>query len=141
MQRLLANGALVGIIGFASTVITRHGLRMHWYRPPPRVTPPPWVFGLMWPIIYTQAVCVLQRRNSSPWLVVAALLLGLLWCIVFFGKQGAKQGAVVLACNWLVLLMAVLQTQVSVDRLLLLPWLCWLTYAFSLNIACISHGA
>ena len=117
-----------------------------WYRElqRPPGTPPNWVFGPVWTLLYTlMAVAawrVWRTGDGSPrWrafgLYGIQLGLNALWTPVFFGWQQPGWALVVI----LFLLAAILATNLvflRVDRLagmLFLPYLVWVGYASYLN--------
>jgi tryptophan-rich sensory protein len=119
-----------------------------WYRTleRPAFQPPPWAFGVVWPILYllmaVAAWRVWLRRRWCTALVLwcVQLALNATWSPVFFGLQSLVGGLVVI-----IVLLATLTATVaafwSVSRLaggLLLPYLAWTAYATALNAAVVA---
>lgn len=120
-----------------------------WYRDlaKPPWTPPPIVFGIVWPVLYALmavAAWLVWRRGRAaaplrvrPALVAFAvqLALNVAWPWAFFALQSPALGLATIA----VLLVALVWTVVrfaAVSRLsawLLLPYLAWVAFAFVLN--------
>lgn len=84
----MAFSHLAGVIG--------HAKPGKWYRDlkKSRLTPPNWVFGLMWFLLFTAravALFLIVQRNiltplwqASAWLWVVEWLLSIVWLVVFF---------------------------------------------------------
>ncbi|MBL8658681.1 MAG: tryptophan-rich sensory protein [Rhodospirillales bacterium] len=119
-----------------------------WYRTLDKAsfTPPDWVFGPAWSILYAaMAVAAwriwrrtgLARGRTALTLFAIQLLLNGLWSILFFGahRPGAALADIVL------LWFAILATTLAfwrIDRVagvLFLPYLLWVGYAAVLNLA------
>lgn len=106
----------------------------------PAFTPPSWVFGPVWTVLYllmgVALYLVWQRATGREHqlalgLFAVQLSLNAAWTLVFFGAQALLGGLLVI----LVLLAAVLATTwafARVDRraaALLVPYLCWVGFA------------
>lgn len=117
-----------------------------WYarlvKPP--WSPPPWVFGPAWTILYTlMAVAAWLVWRAGGWkvqkiplgLFLVQWLLNALWTPLFFGLHRADLAFVEIVLFWL----ALLATLVSFWRVrplagaLLLPYLLWVSFAATLN--------
>jgi benzodiazapine receptor len=118
-----------------------------WYRQlvKPSLTPPSWVFGAVWTILYVLmgvAAWLVWRRYG---LAGAALPLGLfigqlalnaLWSYLFFGRHQPGPAFLDIIALWLTLL----ATLIAFWHLyppagqLLLPYLLWVTFAACLNV-------
>ena len=111
----------------------------------PSWTPPSWVFAVVWPILYfLMAIAAwLVYKNSHGHTRVRALnlffmqlLLNLSWSLMFFALRSPLLGLV----NLSLLLIAIVATLVAFWRIqrvagyLLLPYLMWVIYAFTLNL-------
>ncbi len=117
-----------------------------WYKEliKPPGTPPPWVFGPVWTVLYLlMGISVgrlIHRRKqpgAKPALCVFAMqfVLNLAWTPIFFGMARVDAALAIIAAMWLGVL-ATISSAWRVDRLsavLLLPYLLWLSYAVYLN--------
>ena len=113
-----------------------------WYqelvRPPG--TPPPWVFGPVWSILYLMmGVAVgrlIQRRaRQATWVFATQFVLNLLWTPVFFGMGQIAAALAVIGAIWLGV-MATVALAWKVDKIaagLLVPYGLWISYATYLN--------
>lgn len=112
----------------------------------PSWTPPPWLFGPVWTILYAMmAVAVwlvwLQRRRqrvARPIVVFAVqLAFNAAWTPLFFGLHRPDLAFVDIVLLWLVLAVTVrlfLKHTVAA-ALLLIPYLLWVSFAAALNFA------
>lgn len=133
-----------GAAGIGSWFTTPH---LPWYRElaRPALTPPDWVFGPVWTVLYLLmaiAAFLVWRRVIPPAKVRMALAafgiqlaLNVLWSVVFFGGESLVGGLIVIV----VLLLGIAATvglfaRVSiVAALLLAPYLAWVGFATYLN--------
>jgi tryptophan-rich sensory protein len=137
-------GLSVGV-GALSGWLTREGSRIFSEAvSQPPLSPPAWVFPVVWTILYTlmgisAAMVSLapQSRDRSTGLnlFVAQLIVNFFWSLIFFNAQ-----AYGLAFFWLLLLwglvLAMILTFHQVDPLaakLQIPYLIWLTFAAYLS--------
>lgn len=111
----------------------------------PTLTPAPWVFRFVWPILYTLTTAVImfvwnKTKHDADFKKIMTLFainafLNWSWSFVFFGMHNIK-----LACVVVFLLLAtiyyliglVAQRSVSVS-LLLIPYALWTSFASYLN--------
>jgi translocator protein len=117
-----------------------------WYRTldKPAWTPPSWVFGPVWTILYAAmglAAWRVWRRGgwsaqSAPLTAfVAQLLLNFAWSFIFFGAQQIGWALVEIVCLWLAIVWTIWLFR-RADRpaaWLLAPYLGWVTFAAALN--------
>ena len=113
----------------------------------PDFTPPDWVFGPVWTVLYLLmgiSLYMVWERNAGkkeerwPLIVFGAQLgLNVLWCFAFFGMQSAELGFAVIALLW----GAILATMYEFGKLhenawaLLVPYFLWVSFAAVLNFA------
>jgi tryptophan-rich sensory protein len=136
---------IIGFIGsfFTMTSVTGWYLTLN----KPWFTPPGWVFGPAWTILYIlMGVAwwfVLRNGINSPpvktatmWFLVQ-LVVNLLWSLVFFGMQSLLGGVIVI----LILILLIGITMLSFSKvsresvILLIPYLCWTLFATILTIS------
>ncbi len=140
---LLCNVA--GLIGSFSTV---ESVRT-WYPTlaKPELTPPGWIFGPVWTLLYTLMGIALflawtrhmGGKNRSLWIKIflAHLVVNASWSIVFFGQHLLLPALGVIALLWLMIVF-LLALALRFDKritLLLLPYLAWISFASYLNFA------
>lgn len=113
-----------------------------WYRAivKPPGTPPGWVFGPVWSILYLMMGIALGRlivRRAWPavWVFAMQMVLNLVWTPVFFGLHQIAVALAVIGALWFGVLATILFSR-KVDGIsawLLTPYLIWVTYASYLN--------
>jgi tryptophan-rich sensory protein len=110
----------------------------------PEIFPPPGVFGVVWPILYTlmglaaAMVCAAwgsRYRLPAILAFVLQLLINLSWSPMFFGQHEITLGLyIILVLDVAVLVTIVLFWQVRrAAALLLVPYLAWILFATVLN--------
>ena len=135
-------------IGILDGIVTRPAIE-GWYAglAKPSWTPPAWVFGPVWTVLYVMIAVAGWRiwvlRTSSPaaelaWRLFAIqLLLNALWSPLFFGWRQLLFALVEVVCLW-VAIVASFMAMRSVDGLaswFFAPYLCWVSFAAVLNAA------
>lgn len=118
-----------------------------WYKDlvRPELTPPDFVFGPVWTILYLMmgyALFLVWREGASVPRVNFAigifgvqLVLNSLWSIVFFGAQNPGGALIVIGLLWLAIL-ANIFAFIRISKMasyLLLPYLAWVSFASYLN--------
>ena len=133
---------LAGVIG---TIFTLDAIPT-WYAllNKPSFSPPNWIFGPVWTILYTLMGVSLYLVWRTPagtarsvgirWFA-AQLVLNALWSILFFGLQNPLYGLVCIVC----MLVSILVTTwyfskvSSLAAWLMAPYILWVSFATLLN--------
>ncbi len=117
-----------------------------WYatlkRPP--LTPPNWVFGPVWTVLYLMIAASLflfYRTEKEPVPMRINVLIGthiasnLAWTPLFFGRQNPAAALVdiLILVATLVAMITHLWRKHPVSAVLLIPYLAWVTFATYLN--------
>lgn len=135
--------AVAGVGGFVTTPNIPN-----WYADlaKPSWTPPDWVFGPVWSMLYLSMAVAAWLVWRQAGLVSAAvpmalfgiqLLLNALWSWLFFGMHSPGAAAVDIVLLW----MAIAATTVAFWRrstlagILFVPYLVWVSFASLLNLA------
>jgi tryptophan-rich sensory protein len=133
-------------VGILASIATQSSVAT-WYPTlaKPAFTPPSWVFGPVWTLLYALmgiAVWLVGRRGWATRGVQRAIglfafQLGLngLWSFAFFGFQSPSSGFIVIVLLWVTLAATTWQF-FRLQRTagwLLVPYLLWVTYAAALN--------
>ncbi|MFB6112662.1 MAG: TspO/MBR family protein [Halodesulfurarchaeum sp.] len=147
LRRDVAASVLVTeAVGLTSGALTAEDVA-DWYSTlrQPALTPPDWVFGPVWTLLYAMmgvslALVWRERRSRAAKIGLGLFLLQLglnvSWSLVFFGERNPYGGLLVI----LALVGALLFTIVAffrVDRraaILLVPYLLWVIFATYLNV-------
>ena len=117
----------------------------NWYKGinQPSLQPPPWVFTVVWTIIYLlllYSVYQATKLMKSEWTLlyisfIINLFLNLIWTTTFFGQHNIKGGlfVIILLIISTIELMVVIYRISPVLSLCLVPYLIWLFVALYLN--------
>jgi benzodiazapine receptor len=149
LPQLLA--AIVGteVAGLLAGALTTRSIQ-EWYpmlKKPP-FTPPTWVFGPVWTLLYALMGSALYlastRQTADPGLVRLGqalygvqLVLNVLWTLIFFGRRSLAGALVEIIVLWLAILLTALAFW-RISRpaaLLLVPYLAWSSFAALLTYA------
>lgn len=137
----LAGAILCLVLGTASGLSTAGG-DDSWYQGlvKPPGTPPGWVFGPVWSVLYIMmgiAVgrLILRRATTAVCVFGMQMVLNLLWTPVFFGMHQIAAALALIGAIWLGVA-ATISLARKTDRAsgwLLVPYLMWVSYASYLN--------
>ncbi len=146
---LIFSFALAYGVALLSWLISRGGMEQYgqMYRPP--LSPPAWVFPVVWTILfglmavsaYLIYISDSTKKESALRLYVFQLLVNFCWPFLFFELH-----LFILALAWLILLWYLVLQMIRqfsvIDPLagkLQIPYLIWLTFAAYLNAAIVYH--
>ncbi|WP_194775466.1 TspO/MBR family protein [Pararhodonellum marinum] len=132
--------AVLGALATFSSVET-------WYPSlnKPFFTPPSWLFGPVWTILYlAMGLAVWLIWNSNHPLKKSALIafwiqlaLNALWSPAFFGLQSPILGLVIIIPLWIAILICI-RLFYPIKRwaaFIMIPYLLWISFALALNAA------
>lgn len=133
--------------GGLAAFLTRNGMAVYETLNKPVLSPPAWVFPVVWTILYIlmgiSAYLIYQTEHNKEEKEQALSLYGFqlffnfLWAIVFFGFQNQILAFVVLVILWLLIIMMIKSFN-AINPLaakLQIPYLLWVTFAGYLNLA------
>jgi tryptophan-rich sensory protein len=113
----------------------------------PFFTPPGWLIGSVWAVLYVLmgvALFIIWINNNKFKKVVAATLvfavqlaLNILWSIIFFGLHSIGGALVCIVALWIAILYTIIKfNKISeLAGLLMIPYLLWVSFASVLNLA------
>jgi tryptophan-rich sensory protein len=113
----------------------------------PSFTPPDWVFGVVWPILYVMmgisAFMIWSKGFSNRRVKVALglfilqLVLNGLWTPIFFGLHMMALALAEIALLWVAIIMTIFAFwRISkAAAYLLVPYILWVSFAIALNAA------
>ena len=122
------------------------GMRNYGNLNQPPLSPPGWVFPIVWTLLYLAmgyASWRVYTRGQDAGLVRSSLFVyglqlffNFLWPIVFFRGQAYLAAFVVLVILWVLIVITLWQFNKSDERAgdLLIPYLLWVTFAGYLNL-------
>ena len=134
-------------VGAASALLTRGGMQAFEALQKPPLSPPGWLFPVVWTVLYLLmglASYLMSTSDTSPgekfaaWTVYAAqLFFNFFWSIWFFGLRLYSFSFVWLLALWaLILLNLILFYRIrKAAGYLLIPYLAWVSFAGYLNLA------
>lgn len=136
---------LAGNIGTIFTV----GAIPTWYATliKPSFTPPNWVFGPVWTILFAlmgvSAYIVYSSRadrkrvRTALYVFVAQFVLNVLWSVLFFGLRSPLYGLIDIITMWIAIAITIsLFFRISKKAgAMLLPYIIWVSIAAALNIS------
>ena len=143
---LLLALALPLAVGGFSAFLTRDGMKAFAALKQPPLSPPAWLFPVVWTLLYLsmgQASYLVwvsgvsdKRRDRALTVYGLSLAANFLWPILFFTVQAWGAAFVLLLLLWVLVGIAALLFGAIVPRAgkLLLPYLAWLTFAAYLNL-------
>lgn len=112
----------------------------------PPLSPPGWVFPIVWTLLYllmgyasyrvlTSGKDPVEIRNALK-LYIAQLILNFIWPIVFFGLEWRLVAFFVLIALWIFIYLTIRAFSQIDERAgdLLLPYILWVTFAGYLNL-------
>jgi len=133
-----------------------------WYKDlkKPSRTPPPWVFGPAWTVLYilmgiasvpvfnmafSQGSRETQAARFALGVYVVSLLVNFAWSPVFFGLKRPDFALILIILLlglivWMMYLFAGLGNSVGRTWILLVPYLVWVTYAMTLNAGIVENS-
>ena len=143
---LLLALALPLAVGGFSAFLTRDGMRAFASLRQPPLSPPAWLFPVVWTLLYlsmglaSYLVWVSgvsdRRRDRALTVYGLSLAANYLWPILFFTVQAWLAAFLLLLLMWALVGIAALLFGAITPRAgkLLLPYLAWLTFAAYLNL-------
>ncbi|MGO7210092.1 TspO/MBR family protein [Rhizobium ruizarguesonis] len=143
MKLLLATAVFVSIALGGGLIIGLTNIPDEWYgslhKPP--FTPPNWLFGPVWSILYVligiAGARIWIRGNWSPGisLWIAQMVLNFLWSPAFFGlRQPVIALAIIMSMLPVIVLFVIQQWRADrVASMLFLPYAAWVAFASVLN--------
>ena len=136
---------LAEAVGALSGWLTSEGMKVYTetvIQPP--LSPPPWLFPIVWGILYALMGIGAARVSLAPRsrerslglnLFVIQLIVNFLWSPIFFNAQSFGTALLWLILLWILVLAMILVFR-KVDKSvgnIQIPYLLWLTFAASLN--------
>jgi len=147
VKALLVSLSLTFVVGAVASYVTLPQIA-GWYRTlqKPSFNPPNWLFGPVWTLLYIMiaiaAYLIWQRRSHDALYKKARLIyfvqlfLNFSWSIVFFGLHQVIGALVVIGLLWVSIIFTIYCFS-KINRIaawLLVPYLCWVSFASVLNL-------
>jgi translocator protein len=146
IQGAFISAGIALLVGFLSSIFSGNSGVIYRTLDLPPYSPPPWLFGVVWPILYilmgigAYLVYITpsnpeDKRNALLTYAVQ-LFVNFSWSIVFFRFQAYGTAVIVLALL-LFLVALTLMFFYKINKIaasLLIPYLIWLLIAYYLNV-------
>ena len=138
---LLLVAVPLAVGGLATLLSGGMGEAYQSYAKPP-LSPPGWVFAVVWPILYAlmgYASFLVARSEGNKTRAFVfyglQLLANFLWPILFFRFELVGSALALLAVLWVLVLLTLREFSELSDRAgdLLIPYILWLSFALYLN--------
>jgi len=145
LKKLLINILIPLAVGGFSALITMNGFKEYALMQKPALSPPAWLFPVVWTFLYilmgisAYIISSSKSESKNQALIIYAvqLFLNFLWPIFFFLMK-----AYIFSFIWLILLWAFVLAMIivfyKIDKtagLIQIPYLVWLSFAGYLNLA------
>lgn len=148
IKKLAVALALPLAVGFTGSIFTRNAIDSGWYDSlyQPSFTPPRWVFGPVWTVLYILMGIALyivwnqfprKRRENALGIFALQLLLNFLWSLFFFYFNDIEIALLDIAALWISIVMMIwmFYRVKPLAGWLIIPYLLWVSFAAALNIA------
>ena len=144
-KNLIVSIAISVGVGVLSGFLTMDHTAIYLEVSKPILSPPIWVFPLVWNILFVlmgiSAYLIFsaeesQERTQALWIYGVQLLFNFGWPILFFNVQNFLWAFVLLIVLWILILLMKLRFA-EIDKLaakLQMPYLVWVTFAGYLNL-------
>ena len=132
-------------VGAVSRFLTRNGMKDFMQIAQPSLTPPPWVFPIVWTILYIMMgiasydifVSETDRKSKMTALSLYAtqLFFNFWWSIIYFNLKNYLFAFIWLIAMWGLIIATTLEFRKISKKaaLLMVPYLLWTTFAAYLN--------
>ena len=147
LKRFLISIAIPLIVGGLSALITSENMNLYSRIETPPLSPPGWIFPVVWTILYTlmgvsfylvwNSNAAIFEKKQAFWVYAIQLFLNFIWSPIFFNMRAYLIAFIVLLALWgFVLAMIIKFYKISKPAgILQIPYLIWLTFAGYLNLA------
>lgn len=138
--------AIPVVVGVVSALLTMNSMEMYEYMNKPALSPPAWLFPVVWTLLYIlmgiSSYLILtseagkEEISSAIKLYAYQLLVNFLWPTFFFNFEWYFFSAVWLILLW-VLVLLMIRCFYPINKVaayMNIPYLIWLTFAAYLNI-------
>lgn len=145
-KKLITSLALPLGVGALSALITRGDMDIYKTVNKPPLSPPGWLFPVVWTILYIVMGISLylvrtsnsrNRKREAYAVFFIQLFLNFIWSPIFFSLRAYLLAFVVLVLMWIsILLMIILFKNIRrIAGYMNIPYLIWVTFAGYLNLA------
>jgi len=140
---LIASLLIVYLVAAVGSIFTSGNTSGEWYESiKPSITPPSWVFPVVWNILFfliaiSLYLAWISGKKKKIIVIVFGInfLLNILWSLLYFKMQNPLYAFIELIFLWLsILLMIIVTYKINkTSSYLLIPYLLWVSFAGILN--------
>ena len=147
VKNLLISIAISLGTGLLAAALTRESMTMYMQFVKPPLSPPAWLFPVVWTILYIlmgissyiiyESQASADEKEKALSIYIFQLFFNFLWSIVFFNFRSYLLAFVIIIVLWL-LIIAMIVSFNKISKLasrLQIPYLLWVTFAAYLNLA------
>lgn len=144
-RKLFAFVALPLGVGALAGFLTKNSMTLYKNLNLPSLSPPGWVFPIVWTILYILmgigsylvAISPSRRRKEALQLYGIQLFLNFIWSLVFFNLKNYLLAFLILLLLWyfIIRMITVFWSVNPKAAILQVPYLLWVTFAGYLNLA------
>lgn len=131
----IISSVIIVLTAVSSSYFTTTNTESEWFKCiKSDLTPPGYVFSIIWTIIYILLIIVLANALSDGkyvliCLIVLSCILQVTWCYLYFGTKHVREATYVILVLFILSLLIIYEQK----SLLLLPYSIWLAFATLLN--------
>lgn len=131
-------------VGIISALLTRNGMQTFELLNKPKLSPPGWLFPVVWTILYVlmgiaSYLVVTSRKPNGAAMILYGLQLifNFFWPIIFFNLNIYLFAFIWLVIMWILILKTTVKFyQISeLSGFLMIPYLLWVAFAGYLNLS------
>lgn len=135
------------VLGVISSILTKDQMKIYHFLNKPFLSPPAWVFPVVWTVLYLMMGLALFRvltaesdretRNIALLCFGGQLVLNFFWSLVFFNASAYLMAFIMLIGMWALIILCTVRF-FRIDRKagwLMVPYIAWTTFAAYLNLA------
>ncbi len=143
-KSLLLNIAIPLAVGGVSSLITKDGFKDYQTVNQPPLSPPAWLFPVVWTILYIlmgiSSYLIVEKNDTDNKKALTfyaiQLAINFIWPIFFFGFDAYLFSFILLVLLWVFVLLTTINFY-KINKtagIFMIPYLIWLTFAAYLNL-------
>lgn len=139
---VIAFGSVL-LTSLLSSYFTNRTIRSRWYQcVKPTITPPGYVFPIVWTILYIFVALAFSRSAHNKWmtqLFIINLLLNIVWCWLYFSSRQIVISILPILGIWTTAFLIIYHSEDRYVKYLMTPYLLWISFATLLNLLSIQR--
>ena len=143
-KELIISIAISVGVGALSGFLTRNSMSLFQQLIKPPLSPPGWIFPIVWTILFTLmgiSACIIYQSDSKEKeealrIYALQLMVNFFWSLVFFNWQAYLLAFIILIILWLLIFLMIRKfSEINpCAGKLQIPYLLWVTFAGYLNL-------